>query len=434
MASTRQHRIQFFGVSLPAATATLPHQQAQTRRWLGTAVALAIVFALAVVTPVAQAQNFQVIHTFTGGSDDGFPVAGLNIDNAGNLYGTTEGVANFGTVFRLRHSDFGWILSTLHSFTGGNDGGFPGAAVTLAQDGSLYGTTIEGGPQNCGTVFNLTPPATGAVPDSVVSQWNENQPHVFTGPPNDGCHAYSNVIFDQTGNLFGTTYDGGTQDAGAVYELTRSRSAWIPNILYNFTYGEDGGAPYAGLVFDGSGNLYGTASAGGIGAGSVFELTHSGSGWTYHSIHIFQSGGTDGMYPYAGLVFDRSGNIYGATVYGGQYGGGTVFELSPSGGSWTYTLLYSLQGAVGPLSSLTLDAAGNLYGTRQGDGSSDYGSVFKLTPSRDGWVFTDLHDFTGGTDGASPDGSVILDAAGNLYGTASTGGGYGYGVVFEITP
>lgn len=434
MASARQHRIRIFDISLPV-TATLPHKPAQHRRWLGNAAALAIVFALTVAaTQAAQAQTFQSIHTFTGGADEGFPGAGLTMDNAGNLYGTTGGVANFGTVFRLRRSDSGWILSTLHSFTGGNDGEFPDAAVTLAQDGSLYGTTIEGGPQNCGTVFNLTPPATGAVPSSVLSPWNKNTPHVFTGPPNDGCLAYSNVIFDRTGNLFGTTYFGGTHDVGAVYELMRSGSTWTANVLYNFTWGDDGGAPYAGLVFDGSGNLYGTASGSGINAGSVFELTPSGSGWTYHSLHIFQSGGTDGMNPYAGLVFDRSGNIYGATVYGGQYGGGTVFELSPSGGSWTYTLLYSLQGAVGPLSSLTLDADGNLYGTRQGNGSSDDGSVFELTPSQGGWVFTDLHDFTGGADGATPEGSVIVDATGNLYGTASSGGTYGYGVVFEITP
>ena len=434
MASARQHRIRIFGISLPAARAVLPLQQAQRRRCLGTAAALAIMLVLALVaTHAAQAQTFTVIHNFTGGQDGAYPAAGLAMDSAENLYGTTGDFIDNGKVFRLRHSGSGWILNTLYTFAGDSDGRFPIAAVTLGQDGSLYGTTAYGGgPQDCGTVFNLKPFPTP--PPTALSPWQESVLHRFTGPPSDGCDVYSNVISDQTGNLFGTTYWGGTHDVGTVYELMRSGSTWTVNVLYNFTWGDDGGAPYAGLVFDGSGNLYGTASGSGINAGSVFELTPSGSGWTYHSLHIFQSGGTDGMNPYSGLVFDRSGNIYGATVYGGQYGGGTVFELSPSGGSWTYTLLYSLQGAVGPLSSLTLDADGNLYGTRQGNGSSDDGSVFELTPSQGGWVFTDLHDFTGGADGATPEGSVIVDATGNLYGTASSGGAYGYGVAFEITP
>src|SRR5581483_3699775 len=147
-----------------------------------------------------------------------------------------------------------------------------------------------------------------------------------------------------------------------------------------------------------AGNLYGTATAGGTyGKGVVFELSPSGGGWTEHVLYTFQ-GGNDGGQPVAGLIFDNAGNLYGATASWGSGGGGTVFKLSPTGGAWTYSVLTSLTGGDGPVASLTLDRSGNLYGTTFMDDPAGYGSVFRLAPSGSGWTYTDLHDFTGGSD------------------------------------
>jgi uncharacterized repeat protein (TIGR03803 family) len=189
------------------------------------------------------------------------------------------------------------------------------------------------------------------------------------------------VIRDSGGNVYGTTSIGGTYGYGTVFELVPSRGGWSPNTLYSFQYTPDGGFPYAGLIFDQSGNLYGTASAGGPGDG------------------------------------------------------GTAFELKSSGGGWTYELINGFSGMRGgPEASLTMDAAGNLYGTTVGDGVYGFGSVFELTPSRDGWTYTSFHDFTGGSDGAYPVSSLLLDRNGNVFGTAYLGGDYAAGVIFEITP
>ena len=166
-------------------------------------------------------------------------------------------------------------------------------------------------------------------------------------------------------------------------------------------------------------------------------MTPSGSGWIENVIYNFRDG-TDGGYPYAGLIVDQSGNLYGTTTDAGTGGGGTVFELSPSGGGWTYSVLYSIAGPFGyqcgPAWALVMDVGGNLYGTTQCDGASGRGNVFKLTPSNGSWTYTSLYDFTGGSDGWLPLSSVVFDANGNLYGTAAAGGADDKGVVWEITP
>jgi uncharacterized repeat protein (TIGR03803 family) len=224
------------------------------------------------------------------------------------------------------------------------------------------------------------------------------------------------------------------------------------NIIYSFSGCADAGGPTSTLILDRSGSLYATAKSGGApcgvrgwgvafklkpatgsGSGTVFELTPSGSGWTPKVLYTF-TGGTDGGEPVGGLVMDAAGNLYGSTVEGGTGGGGTIFELSPSGGSWTFGTLYSLVGGGGPLSSLTIDAAGNLYGTAFLDGASGVGSVFKLTHSGGSWTFTDLHDFQANSGGVTPIGGVTLDGSGNLYGTTIDGGTRGAGVIWEITP
>ncbi|MFZ0794834.1 MAG: choice-of-anchor tandem repeat GloVer-containing protein, partial [Candidatus Korobacteraceae bacterium] len=192
---------------------------------------------------------------------------------------------------------------------------------------------------------------------------------------------------------------------------------------------------------DSAGNLYGTTSAWGYGdtgcCGTVFQLVNSGSGWTENTLYQFTDG-NDGRIPYGGVIADAAGNLYGTTTTDGANGGGTVFELSPSGGGYTYQTLYSFSGEagleVGPYDDLAMDSAGNLYGTTYLDGRYGWGNVFKLAPSGSGWTYTSLHDFTGGSDGASPRCRLVFDSSGNLYGTTSIGGTNGYGVVFKIAP
>jgi uncharacterized repeat protein (TIGR03803 family) len=195
-----------------------------------------------------------------------------------------------------------------------------------------------------------------------------------------------------------------------------------------------------GIVFDGAGKAYGTTQFGGtFGRGTIYQLTPTGGSWSEADVYDFPHAG-DGMLPVAGLILDAAGNFFGATYNGGTGAGGTVFELSPSEGSWTYNVLYSLTGLNGPYSSLSMDAAGNLYGATWGEGAHGRGNVFRLAQVNGVWIYTSLHDFSGGGDGGAPESSVVIDAAGNLYGTASRGGIVngscpdGCGVVWKITP
>ena len=413
-----------------------------------TSFTLTLLCALTIVAlPTARAQTFSVIHNFSGGLDGATPYAGLTMDRAGNFYGTTYagGSTRLGTVYRLKRSGAGWVADGLYSFIGGvSDGLQPLARVVFGLDGSLYGTASGGGPggycgaTGCGMVFQLRPPVTFC--RSVTCPWTETILHFFGAYP-DGFFPTGELIFDEAGNLYGTTEVGGVE-AGIVYELTPLGNDWTESILHSFS-GWGGSEPYGGLISDNAGNLYGTTLDGGLNyVGTVFRLTDSGSGWRESLPHIFQL--ADGGYPTAGLVFDQSGNLYGATTYGGSDGAGVVFELSPSGSSWTYSVLYSFTGGdgcpdneyvgAGPWAALTMDATGNLYGTTQCDGANRMGNIFKLTHSGGGWAYTSLHDFAGGNDGAYPLSNVIMDANGNLYGTASAGGSQGHGVVWEITP
>jgi uncharacterized repeat protein (TIGR03803 family) len=425
MASSKSHRSWIFGTSRRATTA-----------------ALAMALALTVVpTPAAHAQTFTVLHSFTNGQDGAHPEAGLTIDRAGNLYGTAfYGGLGPGTVFKLTHKSSGWTFNPLYSFPANEgQGANPQARVIFGPNGTLYGTTEGGGNPGGGVVFNLSPPAT--VCKSVLCPWTERVLHNFPAYPGDGGRPGSgDLVFDQARNLYGTTILGGSAGLGAVYKLTPSGEE---SVLYSFAGGNDGSTPWSGVIFDGSGNLYGTTTEGGegclAGCGTVYKMTPSGSGWTETPIYRF-TGGSDGAAPYGGLIFDQFGNLYGTTISGGIRGdGGTVFELTPnSDGSWSFSLLYSFTGNGGPNGSLTMDAARNLYGlTAENDcpGCSTYGDVFELTPSGGGWTYINLHPFLGGyDDGVQPYGSVVLDASGNIYGTAYGWGQYGYGIVWEITP
>ena len=437
MAGPRQHHIQIFGIRLPAANAAWPPQQAQRLRLRTAAATLAIGFALIVIaTQAAKAQTFTVLHNFTDGGDEGYPSAGLTIDRAGNLYGTTNsGGGSSGKVFKLTRSSFGWRLSPLYSFTGNDDGAFPAARVIFGPDRALFGTTYSGGGGcSCGIVFNLRPSA--RAPSSALVPWTETVLYRFEDYPDGSNPSYGDLVFDRNGNLYGTTVFGGSGASGTVYQLTPSHDGWTESVIYSFTGGSDGGNPYAGVVFDKAGNLYGTTLQGGAYYnGAVFQLTPSGSGWTENILYSFQNG-SDGAYPQGGLILDASGNFYGTTASGGQNRAGTVFKLTRSDGSWTFVPLYSFTGdyGSGPVANLIMDQAGNLYGMTYGDRGPDYGTVFKLTPGGGSWTEIVLHRFANGDDGGSPYGSLVFDTDGNLYGTTSYGGAYDAGVVFEITP
>jgi uncharacterized repeat protein (TIGR03803 family) len=395
------------------------------------ALAATLVAAITMIGSLpAQAQTYNAIYNFTGGHDGSNPEAGLTIDHAGSLYGTTNGGGvGFGAAFKLAHKGSSWTFNPLYSFAGGSDGAGTYSRVIFGPDGSLYGVTY-GTNSGFGTVFRLQPPATAC--KSVLCPWTETVLYRFTGG-SDGANPDGDLVFDQAGNIYGVTLKGG-DGYGVVYELTRSGGGWTQSVLHTFEQGSGGTHPTAGVIFDKTGNLYGTAAFGGLGYGVVFQLTPSGSGWTENVLYTF-TGGNDGGAPIGGLIFDNSGNLYGSTFQNGVGSGGTAFELMFQSGKWTFELLHSFAGTsgCGPQASLAFDQAGSLYGTTLCDGTNGQGSVFELTPSNGTWTYTSLHDFAG-SEGGFPFSNVVFDANGNIYGTASEGGADGVGVVFQITP
>lgn len=425
-----------------------------------TAAALAVL--MAGVGASAQASSYKMIHKYRGAS-----AGGLILDSAGNLYGvddggkTTSGVCGFGcgTVFELSPQAGRWKKTTLYEFTGGDDGEDPGGPLVFDNAGNLYGTTASGGASGNGVVFELSPVAGGG--------WTESVLYAFPGGAN-GTEPLNGVTLDAAGNIYGTTFEGGIE-TGVVFELTpQTGGGWNETVLYTFTYGTDGGLPLGSLIFDTAGNLYGTTTSGGDascgdgvgGCGVVFELTPNASGWVYNVIFTFN--GLDGDLPEGQMAFDAAGNLYGATAVGGQLtacdgsGCGVVFKLSPGAGEgWTESVLYVFRVAGGSgydgsggtlINGIARDSAGNLYGTAQSGGTGGGGGnglVFKLSPAPGGsWRETVLHDFAGGSGGAEPLTGVTLDTAGNLFGATHFGGdldkctivnfGLGCGVAFEI--
>ena len=407
---------------------------------------------LLMISASSLAQTFTVLHAFTG--DDGAsPFSGVTVDRAGNLYGTTKygGIANCdlgcGVLFKLAPQGAGWNFIPLYKFTGPSDGKAPIARIVFGPDGRLYGTTSVGGNTtvNGGTVFTLTPPP---IVCRASCSWIKTTLWSFGQNDGDALRpGYGDLVFDAAGNIYGTTEEGGvTQPAcgpgcGTVYMLSRSQRSWSETLLYQFGDGP-GYHPYAGVAFDGNGHLYGTTPFGGSAdSGVAYELTSSSGSWSPTILYNF-SLQNDGGVPAAGLVPDNAGNLYGATETGGPDGGGTVFELSPMGLDRNFTLLHNFDSPAKPFANLTMDAAGNLYGTTISGGIFRHGNVFKLTRAGDSWTYSSLYDFTGGSDGAEPYGNVALDAAGNLYGTAAGSGSdagqciitNGCGVVWQIKP
>jgi uncharacterized repeat protein (TIGR03803 family) len=334
------------------------------------------------------------LHNFGNGADGSLPYGGLIFDAAGNLYGTTAsgGEYNQGTVFELTpNGSGGWTEKKLHNFGNGTDGAFPDAGLVIDAAGNLYGTTYYGGDypcggRGCGTVFELTPKQGGG--------WTEKKLHNFRHG-SDGAFPQASLILDAAGNLYGTTPVGGDRKGGTVFEVSPTvGGGWSEKVLYGFQFGgTDEYYPIASLIFDAVGNLYGTTWDGGAYyAGTVFELMPAeGGGWSEKRLHSFNSDGEDGSSPYAGVILDAAGNLYGTTTTGGDYGFcadgpcGTVFEMTPNGsGGWTEKKLhnFTFYGKDGSqsMAGLTLDAAGNLYGTTLAGGDYDGGTVFEITP------------------------------------------------------
>jgi uncharacterized repeat protein (TIGR03803 family) len=326
----------------------------------------------------------KILHSFGFNNGDGInPQTGVVMDAAGNLYGTTRGggTYGYGIVYQLRRKAGNWSENILHSFNNNcQDGWNPDGGLALDASGNLYGATYSGGGY-CffGTVFKLAHAAGG--------DWEETILHSFDGYSSDGYYP-SGVTVDRAGSVYGTTQNGGSYNYGTVFKLAAAvRAGWAETILHNFNAdGTDGTNPYASPIFDGAGNLYGTTYSGGANnVGTVFELTPETDGtWNESTIHTFDQNGTDGAFPRAGLAFDGLGNLYGTTTSGGAGTSfGTVFELTPvSGGEWTENLLVSFR-ALGPnypIGSLAVDASGDLYGTTADGGSNTYGTVFEIKP------------------------------------------------------
>ena len=431
------------------------------RYWAAVSWALATVtiplVVISMLTPGAWAcGKYRVIHRFTGdkGGDGMYPRTGLLFDAAGNLYGTTPyGGTWLGTAFRLApNADGSWTENTLHNFEDNGDGINPISNLISDTAGNLYGVTYRGVGSStscdhgCGTVFMLTPNADGSWSHSVL----------YNFPGGHLKYPLAGMVFDASGNLYGTTH--GTpgnvlgKPYGAVFMLQPSTGGvWNLTVLHYFK-GTDGSNPYARLALDPAGNLYGTTESGGaFGHGVVFKLAPSSDdSWKETVLHAF-TGGDDGGGPESGVTIDSQGNLFGVTGHGGAYKAGVAYQLIPSsGGKWKERIIHAFtrgkDGGV-PVSDLIFDTDGNLYGTTVGGGYLEgscapdgCGMVFKLAPDESGhFRETALHRFRGGTGGSAPlYGSLIFGAAGHLYGTASNGGigkcALGCGVVFEITP
>jgi len=341
--------------------------------------------------------------------------------------------------------------AVLYSFGAySTDGIVASAGVIFDSAGNLYGTTTDGGTNKKGTVFELLPVTGGG--------WTEKILYNFGATSTDAVAPNAALIFDSKGNLYGTSALGGTIGMGTVFELSSAAGKWTEKVLWSFGLSiTDGEVPEAGLIFDSKGNLYGTTSQGGAnttwaagagGWGTVFELSPGTSAWTEKVLFAFgYLSQTDGYFPTAGVIFDSAGNLYGTTSDGGSGqdldGGGSVFELSPTtSGPWKETVLYSFGGGspngYSPQGGLVRNAAGNLYGTARsgGNGFGLDGTVFEVSPQAGGgWSETVLHSFGAyETDGINPTSTLLFDAKGNLYGTTYAGGANQAGMVYELTP
>jgi uncharacterized repeat protein (TIGR03803 family) len=382
----------------------------------------------------AQAETLLYSFSFDGSYPDGAqPTSRLTSDSAGNFYGTTAdgGLWGYGTVFEVSpNGDGGWNETVLYSFCPDSklacpDGWQPISSVIFDKAGNLYGTAYVGGAHGYGVVFELSHSGGG---------WTQTVLYNFAGGA-DGAYPINGLIFDLAGNLYGATCAPGGA-GGTVFTLIPTGAGWTEQTIYNM--GTNQGIN-AGLTIDGAGNIYG------VSASTVFKLSPSGDGgWASTIIHTFPSRPKDGVYPEGTLAFDKAGNLYGTTFSGGRYNYGTVYELTPAKkGRWTERILHAFKNSPkdggGPAAGIVFDPAGNIYGTTEGGGRYQVGSVYELSSVAGKDVYREklLWNFNN-ADGQYPIASLTLDGAGNLYGTTSSGGPQAQGplggVVFEVTP
>ena len=445
--------------------------------WLKVPISLVLTVVVFFLTPALGTADAQVvkgaekvIYAFRNNGDGAQPYAGLISDAKGNLYGTSAGyygsgtqcIHGCGTVFEMMppaQPGDSWVFTTLYTFTGTNgDGTAPASPLVFDRSGNLYGTTSSGGTGpcylGCGTVFELSPDAGGG--------WAETVLYSFQGGT-DGQNPEGALIFGSNGSVYGATVVGGESNCscGTVFQLLapmQPGGAWTENVLYRFNSFSSGFWPEGGVVSDKTGALYGTTNEGGQsgcsdGCGVAFKLTpprKKGGAWTEDVLYQF-TGGSDGGQPYAGVIFDHAGNLYGATFIGNLYSYGAVFKLSPprdQNGAWAETTLYTCGGTgpLYPMGGVILDGRGDLYGTTAYGGKLGLGDAFELKPpARKGgnWVETELHQFKGGKDGRWPFAGLMFGQDGVLYGTTLGGGGgkcsngehdFDCGTVFRIEP
>jgi uncharacterized repeat protein (TIGR03803 family) len=400
---------------------------------------LSVLAVMAALMGTVSAGPPQVIHSF--GEEGGeYPDTDLVMDGAGNIYGTTVtgGDIGSGTVFQLTPSGDGWTHTVLHSFTSGADGGQPYKGVTLDPQGNIYGTTVVGGtggacPEDgCGVIYKLT---------NSGGTWTHSVLYNFTGG-DDGYGPGAGLTRDPRGNLYGMTPTGGAYGLGVIYQLRPQPGGdWKLSVIHAFTGGNDGGAGSAGRLLLRGGRFYGVATVGGEhGKGIAFELSRSSTGsWRLKTIYAFK-GQPDAGFPYGAVAFDTAGNLYGTTYYDGEYNYGAVYQLSPTpSGEWKERVLYSFTGGsdgAGSISNVVFDAAGNFYGTTsEGGGGCGCGTIFKLAPGDDGqWTASTAHRFQGPPDGAFPYNGMVGDSQGNFYGATVHGGDDNDGTVYKFTP
>jgi uncharacterized repeat protein (TIGR03803 family) len=410
-------------------------------------VALMLIVFSALVSSAAGAQKERAFYAFcaqSGCTDGAYPQAGLAFDQKGNLYGTTSTGGLYsqscldgtcGVVFKLTPDGKETVLHNFCAQSGCTDGSSPIAGLVLDQRGNLYGTTYYGGAYGAGAVFKLTPTGKYTVLHSFCAQTNCT----------DGASPIAGLVLDQKGNLYGTTYNGGAYGFGSVFKLTPTGKE---KVLYSFCPQSgciDGESPYAGLVLDLNGNLYGTTTQGGsnstdcvFGCGVVFKLTPEGKETVLYNF-CSQTYCADGAEPYAGLVLDQKGNLYGTTVEGGAYAYGVAFKLTPESKEtilYTFCAETNCTDGLGPAAGLVFDQKGNLYGTTEyGGAPRDSGVAFKLTPEGKETVLYSFCWLDNCADGEYPMAAVVFDQKGNLYGTTYHGGAYGNaGVIFKLTP
>lgn len=423
---------------------------------LGLLVVASSIFALG-TSASAGVKNKRLLHSFTCGNDGGYPVAGLTLDTGGNLYGTAAagGVRGKGVVFELMPSPDGtWKKKVLHSFAGGHkDLGEPLGGVVIDGNGNLFGTGSGEGPLNGGGVFELSP-----APDG---RWNGTILYAFESYGQQGSSPHGTLALDSAGNLYGTTFLGGNQSCsypsgcGVLFRLAPSeQGAWTETVLHAFTGSTDGKYPVGTPALDPLGTVYGTTNAGGdlslcqgSGCGVVFRLaSNDGKTWAETVLHTF-SGGADGANPLAGLTFDSAGSLFGTTANGGDlscplgygFGCGVVFELDPAErGGTMRSFSFDGDNGASPWAEVTFDSVGNLYGTTEDGGGGSCGNgagcgvLFEIKGNaglKYQYIASPSEEI-----GFFSQGRLVLDSAGNVYGTTSEGGAYDCGTVFEITP